>query len=215
MTVEPVVNAEIVDLTEDEATKITGRIRTWVKAFPAEDVKRAYFGRIWLPMGYDSWAEWCDCELGGFKLPIEERRAVVTGLAESGMSNRAIGAVTGVDKNTVRSDLAKAGGENSPTAPRAVTGPDGKTYNNTPKPEPRADSPPTAAPRTDLDELGAFLDHLKSAIRCARKIASLDDLDPDTARSYFDLFERFHEEYDRVANGVLFRVSPYVGRRLE
>jgi hypothetical protein len=208
VTVEPVVDAEIVDLTEHEATKITGRIRAWVKAFPAEDVKRAYFGRIWLPMGHDSWGEWCDCELGGFKLSVDERREVVTGLAESGMSNVAIGDVIGV---SVRRDKAAS----TFVEPDKVRGQDGKAYSNVPRPKPPAVVRPTAAPRTDLDELGAFLDHLESGIRCARKIASLDDLDPDTARSYFDLLDRFREEYDRVADGVLFRVTPYAGRRLE
>jgi hypothetical protein len=204
VTVEPVIGAEIVDLTEDEATKITGRIRAWVKAFPAEDVKRAYFGRVWLPMGYDSWAEWCGCELGVFKLPAPERREVVTGLAEEGMSNRAIAAVVGVHSSTIDADRKSGAGN---PAPPTVTGQDGKTYNNVPKP--RAD----VRARTDLDDLGAFLDNLKSTIRCARKIASLDGLDRDAAKSYLDLFDRFDKEYKRVANGVLFRASPYARGR--
>lgn len=49
MTVELVIDVEIVDLTEAEATEITGRTPAWVKAFPVEDVKRAYLDRIWLP----------------------------------------------------------------------------------------------------------------------------------------------------------------------
>jgi hypothetical protein len=51
-------------LAEFDARQITSRIRQWVKAFPADDVKRAFFGRIWLAMGYDSWAEWSDSKPG-------------------------------------------------------------------------------------------------------------------------------------------------------
>lgn len=129
MTVEPVIDAEIADLTNDEAAAITGRIRAWVNACPIEDIKAAFFGRVWLAMGYESWSEWCDCELDGFKLPAVERREIVAELAESGMSNRSIADVIGVDKNTVRSDLAR--GENSP--PEQITGQDGKTYQRKPR----------------------------------------------------------------------------------
>jgi hypothetical protein len=120
-----VVDAEIVDLTEDEATAVTGRIRTWVKACPIEDVKRAYMGRVWLSMGYDSWAEWCDCELGGFKLPAVERQEAVAELAGAGMSQRSIADVLDISRNTVASDVAQT--ERPDTAP-PVVGQDGKTY---------------------------------------------------------------------------------------
>jgi hypothetical protein len=117
-----VVIAEIVDLAADEATEITSRIRAWVRQSPIEDIKRAYFGRVWSAMGYDSWAEWCDCELDGFKLPAVERREVVSDLAQSGMSNRAIADVIGVGKSTVCRDR-----ENLPTVPNGtVTGKDGR-----------------------------------------------------------------------------------------
>lgn len=51
--------------------------------------------RLWgqigrLTMGSDSWSEWCDCELDGFKLPVVERTQAVVELAEHGLSNRAI-----------------------------------------------------------------------------------------------------------------------------
>jgi hypothetical protein len=92
-------------ITEDEAQQITSRIREWVKAFLVEDVKRAYEGRIWITMGYDSWAEWCDCELNGFKLPVVERREVVAELTDAGMSQRAIPDVVDVSQSTVRDDL--------------------------------------------------------------------------------------------------------------
>jgi hypothetical protein len=117
-----VIEAEIADLATDEATEITSRIRAWVKQCPIEDIKRAYFGRVWLAMGYDSWSEWCDCELDGFKLPAVERREAVAELAESGMSNRAIADVIGVTHTTVNEDR-RATGNNLPVK---VTGKDGR-----------------------------------------------------------------------------------------
>jgi hypothetical protein len=61
------------DLAESDAVEITGGIRAWVNACPIDDIKRAFFGRVWLAMGYESWSEWCDSELDGFKLPAVER----------------------------------------------------------------------------------------------------------------------------------------------
>ena len=122
----PALDPEVIsDLTTDEATQITSCIRTWVKACPIEDIKRAYFGRVWLAMGYESWAEWRDCELGGFTLPAIERREVVAELAGSGMSNVAIGEVLNVDEGTVRNDRRKTGSENSEVN-RKVTGKDNR-----------------------------------------------------------------------------------------
>jgi hypothetical protein len=61
VTIDPASFGGELLIAESEAQQITSRIREWVKAFPAEDVKLAYQGRIWLAMGYDSWAEWCGC----------------------------------------------------------------------------------------------------------------------------------------------------------
>jgi hypothetical protein len=115
-------------LAEFDARQITSRIRQWVKAFPADDVKRVFFGRIWLAMGYDSWAEWCDSKLDGFKLPKVERREIVSDLHDAGMSQRATADVIGAAQSTVHEDL-KAGDRNrSPVSDRTVTAQDGKSY---------------------------------------------------------------------------------------
>jgi hypothetical protein len=83
--VKAAVNGEIVaDLTQAQAEAVTGRIREWVKGCPVGDIKAAFFGRVWLGMGYESWAEWCDCELDGFMLPTPERREVVEELSRGG-----------------------------------------------------------------------------------------------------------------------------------
>jgi hypothetical protein len=117
------------DLTADEASEITGRIRAWVSDYPVADVKRAYFGRAWLAMGYESWQEWCAGELPGFKLPAVVRRDAVADLAKAGMSHRAIAEAAGVSRETVRRDV---GGTNVP--PEPITGQDGKTYKRKAKP---------------------------------------------------------------------------------
>lgn len=110
-------------LTAADAQGITDRIRRWVKEFPLEDVQRAYEGRIWLAMEYQSWAEWCDKELDGFRLPTADRRQIVSRLVRSGLSQRAIAEVLDVDRKTVRRDQV---GEMGP--PAEVLGQDGKTY---------------------------------------------------------------------------------------
>jgi hypothetical protein len=131
-----VAEAGDVDLTPDEAERITSRIRQWANSFPTEDVVRAFRGRIWVALAYDSWSEWCECELGGLKLPVPQRREIVSELAGAGMSNRAIADTISVDRQTVANDL-KAGGENSPPD-RMVIGQDGKSY---PQPKPPAPEP--------------------------------------------------------------------------
>jgi hypothetical protein len=136
LAVPDTIDAEIVDLTADEADQITGRIRQWVNAFPADDVKTAYLGRIWLAMDYDSWADWCDHELDGFTLPAVDRRQVVAELSDTGMSQRAIADVTGEPRRTIRDDLAQVGGNRPP-----VTGQDGKTYQREPITAPRERQP--------------------------------------------------------------------------
>lgn len=135
-------------LSFEEAQSITSEIRSWVRAYPKEAVAKAYLGRIWLAMGYEDWAEWCDCELDGFKLPAVERREVVADLAEHGLSNRAIASAIGVNKDTVRNDKRDiaAGGEYSP--PDSVIGQDGKTYQ---KPTPK--HPDEVVPGFTADDL--------------------------------------------------------------
>jgi hypothetical protein len=75
------------DLTAREAEMITNRIRQWANSFPVEDVVRAFRGRIWVALAYDSWAEWCECELGGLKLPVPQRREIDRQVSNSGQLN--------------------------------------------------------------------------------------------------------------------------------
>jgi Homeodomain-like domain len=126
-----------VDLAVDEATEITGRIKRWVKECPVSDIKRAYFGRVWLALGYDNWSDWCATELGGFKLPPVVRRDAVADLAAAGMSQRAIAEAAGVSEATVRRDR---GATNDAADPKPVTGQDGKVQKRKPK-RPVVDQP--------------------------------------------------------------------------
>jgi len=98
-------------------------------------VVKAWLGRVWLPLGYESWDSYVkgEFEYAPLHLPRDERRAVVALLRGQGMSTRAIGSATGSDHATVVRDLA-AGANAPPDDPAPVTGLDGKTYRN---PEPK------------------------------------------------------------------------------
>src|SRR5436190_22662885 len=56
----------------------------------------AYKGRIWIPLGYSNWDEYCTTEFGTsrLRLPREERTEIVSSLRESGLSIRAIASAT-------------------------------------------------------------------------------------------------------------------------
>lgn len=123
LTVEFDGAGECDDLTADEAEVVTSRIRRWVNDFPVDDVVLAFRGRVWIALAYASWSEWCECELGGLRLPAPKRRAVAAGLASQGISNVAIGSALGVTEGTVRNDLASQNYE----ADRKRLGQDGKS----------------------------------------------------------------------------------------
>jgi hypothetical protein len=95
-------------LNLEQAQAITARIRGWVDVRPVDDIMAAYEGRVWEAMGYHNWADWCDGELGGFRLPLPQRRSVASDLAGRGMSNRSIAEVVGADERTVRRDRTAA-----------------------------------------------------------------------------------------------------------
>ncbi|GAS92641.1 helix-turn-helix domain-containing protein [Mycolicibacterium brisbanense] len=125
------------DLTADEAEAVTGRIRQWVNDFPIADVVLAFRGRVWVALAYSSWAEWCECELGGLKLPAPKRRAVVAKLADAGMSGRAIADTLGVNQSTVARDQATDA--NASVDPnRKTLGQDGRERR---QPQPKPDAP--------------------------------------------------------------------------
>jgi hypothetical protein len=119
------VEAVLEDLSAREARDLVSRIssalgRVW------DDVKRAYMGRAWLALGYATWDELCRAEFGStqIRLPREERQEVVASLAESGLSQPAIAAATGLGLGTVHRELTAA----FPNGKPETTGTDGKSY---------------------------------------------------------------------------------------
>lgn len=142
LTIEFDCSGDCPDLTPDEAEAVTGRIRRWVNNFPIEDVVLAFRGRVWIALAYDNWAQWCECELGGLKLPAPKRREVVAELADAGMSNRAIADTIGSSHTTVNNDLRESTGSNFPVG-RKTLGQDGRERTN-PQPKPAAPQQPNA-----------------------------------------------------------------------
>jgi transcriptional regulator with XRE-family HTH domain len=119
-----------------------------VRAYPADEVARAYRGRIWLTLGYESWQEYCDCELDGFKLPSRAERPQIVGelTHRHGLSQRAVAEALGVDQSTVSRDMA--GDANASPA----IGKDGKVYprrkSATPDDAPSVDAGASLSPST-------------------------------------------------------------------
>lgn len=128
-----------------------------------EAVTALYDGQGWLALGYESWDALCDAEFAvRLSLPRTERREVVAGLADAGMSDRAISGALGVPRTTVQRDrqVAQSGprpepvnretGEigdgldefhpattHNPQTSGAVESPSGSASPATPAPEPR------------------------------------------------------------------------------
>jgi len=114
------------DLNPRQARTLTERIRSAMGDLMAE-VAKAWIGRVWLALGYESWEDYCKGEFvhSPLSLPRDERKAVVIMLRSQGMSTRAIGAAAGVSDGTVRNDLATA--QNYAVDEASVIGLDGRT----------------------------------------------------------------------------------------
>jgi len=123
-------------ITPEDARALTDTLRQTVDV--AWDlVTKLYETQAWAVLGYGSWDAYCEAELGTvrLRLPRDKRGAVVTALRAAGLSQRSIGAATGLSKGTIGRELAAAPNG----APESVVGADGKTY-----PASRADGFPTA-----------------------------------------------------------------------
>ena len=111
----------------------------------ADLITDGFAGRVWIPLGYESWAELCESDLIAVpRLPLDRRRDLVGALRAEGLSTRAIGAAIGVSRNTVKKDISQVGQIDPPDA---VTGTDGKTY----KPKPKPDLAESLAQLADLE----------------------------------------------------------------
>ena len=133
-------------LTEAEAKKLTAEIVRSAEVVWTL-VSLAYSRRAWTALGYDSWNDYCmnefeSCRLG---LPREQRAGVVASLRESGLSVRAISAVTGSSVGTVHAEIAS------------------RVQNRTP--EPQSDLPPGAP----TESTPGMTDRVQSALDRARR----------------------------------------------
>lgn len=184
-------------MSEGEAREITADIRRTGSVMWSQ-ITKAFQGRAWSALGYESWDDYCDAEFDGarLKLPREERTMVVASLADAGMSTRAIAAATGASRTTVISDIRSSEVVQSvppdeddeivdaevidnPPEARTVTGVDGKSYTLKPKP-PAADRRPPltdAATRAGLD-LRKRVESLESMFEDDRFASHCDALTP-------------------------------------
>ena len=110
MTVERIdpATGETINLTEQEARRLTERIRTALDrvstawADLAERITEAYQRRADLALGYGSWAEYAEAELKPSEgLAADVRRQLVGMLSAQGMSTRAIAPTVGVSQQAV------------------------------------------------------------------------------------------------------------------
>lgn len=152
------------DLSPSAARSLTERIKSCMGDLIVLVVK-AHAGRVWLALGYESWADYIKGEFDHAPLSLEreQRKAVVALLRGHGMSTRAIGAATGTSDFTVRNDLSGAI-NHAPDEPldvevesdalaeeliandppvTTITGLDGKTYPVRTRPVPNDDERPT------------------------------------------------------------------------
>lgn len=126
-------------LTAADARALTDQIRVQV-ADLLPLIKEAYNRRAHVALGYTSWAEYCDTELRGLRMPLAERQAATVELAAAHMSTRAIAGAIGSSEATVRRDLAAAAAAGATVdGPERVTGLDGRSYPARKPPAPKLD----------------------------------------------------------------------------
>lgn len=118
-------------LSSSDARSLTDKIRAGLEGM-YQLVIEAYHGRVWVSLGYGSWDEYIRREFGNLPLrpPLEDREEVIQSLRHSGLSNRAIAAVTDLGETSVRRSLARSGAPNgAPERQKSrVIGQDGRGY---------------------------------------------------------------------------------------
>jgi transposase len=184
VTLDVMVDAEIVEpLDKKSVEQLDRRIRLLVGTIHDQMVKlselvtEAKRGNLHEALGFPSWTAYlADVFTVEVRLDGEQRRELVAYLSGEGMSQRAIADVVGVDRKTVRKDLAEQVGETGPPAP--VTGLDGKTYSPKPKRDKREAETEIEAreelPRHDLDDDDDEIDEeakIVDAIECVEMYA--------------------------------------------
>ena len=165
-------------MTRDEARALTDRIAGKVGDAMA-DIETAWRERVDELLGYASWGDYCRAEFQGLQLrPKDERPALVSSLAQTGMSNVAIADAVGVSEPTVRRQL-----RHLTKLPERSTGKDGKERPRRRQPAPIVDPQPITDPEA-ISEIGRILDRapvakwLAHGRQCAADLHRIaDDLD--------------------------------------
>ena len=169
-------------LTEADARELTDQIAEGL-ADVHSLIVQAWEGRVWEPLGYETWDAWIDANFRGLQLrpPREQRDEVVQSMREAGMSMRAISQATDLSYSTVQR-VAPAGDPNgSPEESSNVVGLDGKSYKKPKKSVPTAEDAAEFAD-VSLDGLGIpMVDPANLPGADADQVLSGDVLDPEAA----------------------------------
>lgn len=143
---------ELMTMTRDEAERLTERIRLTATTYmEAKEklvglIRQAREGGAHEALGFKSWTAYAEAVCSDtplMQLTRDQRRELVSELADEGMSTRAIAPIVGVGDSTVQRDLADAPSGAPDAEPRQITGRDGKTYSApspSEAPKPRAES---------------------------------------------------------------------------
>lgn len=149
-----VAEGDVLDLTEQEAKRLTDDIRSSL-ALAHGLIQSAWEKRAWLSLGYRTWDEYVRGEFQDLVLtpPLEKRQSVVASMSESGMSLRAIAAATDLSPATVQRTLKKAESAGETPVRESWVGLDGKTY-KTPAAASGVDDLEAALLDLDADSVG-------------------------------------------------------------
>ena len=200
-------------LSVDEARDLTQRVRQ-TGAILAAQIERAYVGRIWEALGFDTFHDWLDDALGDArpKLTRDERRSLVSTLREAGESTRSIASVAGVSVGTVHHDITCSELNTStddeiidaevaePITTTNVVGRDGKKY---PAKKVHANTP---APRLRFNQTHNYWKMQSAARRLANRleaVAADDRFDKNPPDSMF--LGEAHRLLDAVAEIITGR----------
>jgi hypothetical protein len=178
------------DWDYDTAIAATTQINHVAQGFVEEMFrlrKEAYFHRVWLGLGYESWEEWCT-SLTTPKLPSTTRRAMAQEMSSAGMTTRPIAAALGVSQMTAVRDIKQATEELGPEVQseqsEMLTGANGKQYK---RPDPSEDWSPAATPeipkaprskeQRNLHQLTVVIEALESEVAQVREAIKTEILD--------------------------------------
>ena len=167
-------------LNETDARELTNQIAEGLADVHALIVQ-AWEGRVWEPLGFETWDAWIDANFRGLQLrpPREQRDEVIQSMREAGMSMRAISQATDLSYSTVQR-VAPAGDPNgSPEESSNVVGLDGKSYKKPKKSVPTAEDAAEFAD-VSLDGLGiSMVDPANLPGADVDQVLSGDVLDPE------------------------------------